>query len=203
MDSMGTDQDYLNILLSRLEICKSYLPRFGQGSTRGLTWNDFESLYRNDAFYHWFGLDTPLMYSAHRAAGGITSIYRQIGIGCEELIRQIIQDQLNLTATQTKWIYTVETTAGKNRALSLDARIELDDIADPLKKQRVREWILQASAQLNISPTIAQALRGVVFEIRQGYKSKDSKRQNADLANAANAYAQGLFTCRSRTFNPN
>jgi hypothetical protein len=33
-------------------------------------------------------------------------------------------------------------------------------------------------------------LRGVVFEVRQGYKSKDSKRQNADLANAANAYTQ-------------
>jgi len=29
----------------------------------------------------------------------------------------------------------------------------------------------------------------VVFECRQGYKSKDSKRQNADVANASNAYA--------------
>ena len=29
-----------------------------------------------------------------------------------------------------------------------------------------------------------------MFEVRQGYKSKDSKRQNADLANAANAYTQ-------------
>jgi ketopantoate hydroxymethyltransferase len=28
-----------------------------------------------------------------------------------------------------------------------------------------------------------------VFEVRQGYKSKDSKRQNADVSNAANAYA--------------
>ena len=32
-------------------------------------------------------------------------------------------------------------------------------------------------------------LQGAVFEIRQGYKSKDSKRQNADVANASNAYA--------------
>ena len=31
---------------------------------------------------------------------------------------------------------------------------------------------------------------GAVFEVRQGYKSKDSKRQNADLANAAAAYTQ-------------
>ena len=29
-----------------------------------------------------------------------------------------------------------------------------------------------------------------MFEVRQGYKSKDSKRQNADLANAAAAYTQ-------------
>ncbi len=32
--------------------------------------------------------------------------------------------------------------------------------------------------------------RGFVFEIRQGYKSKDSKRQNA-----ANAYAQAYLPC--------
>ncbi len=32
-------------------------------------------------------------------------------------------------------------------------------------------------------------LKGIVFEARQGYKSKDSKRQNADIANAAKAYA--------------
>ncbi len=31
-------------------------------------------------------------------------------------------------------------------------------------------------------------IRGVVFEVRQGYKSKDSKRQNADISNAVNAY---------------
>ena len=27
-----------------------------------------------------------------------------------------------------------------------------------------------------------------MFEVRQGYKSKDAKRQNADVANAGNAY---------------
>ena len=38
-------------------------------------------------------------------------------------------------------------------------------------------------------------MTGVVFEVRQGYKSKDSKRQNADIANAANAYANGYIPC--------
>ena len=36
-------------------------------------------------------------------------------------------------------------------------------------------------------------MSGVVFEARQGYKSKDSKRQNADISNAANAYAHSYI----------
>lgn len=33
----------------------------------------------------------------------------------------------------------------------------------------------------------------MVLEIRQGYKSKDSKRQNADMTNAAEAYTKGYL----------
>ena len=36
-------------------------------------------------------------------------------------------------------------------------------------------------------------MQGVAFEVRQGYKSKDSKRQNADTANAAAAYSDGYL----------
>lgn len=32
-----------------------------------------------------------------------------------------------------------------------------------------------------------------MFEVRQGYKSKDSKRQNADIANASSAYANNYL----------
>ena len=32
-------------------------------------------------------------------------------------------------------------------------------------------------------------INGAVFEVRQGYKSKDSKRQNGDIDNATVAYA--------------
>jgi hypothetical protein len=32
-------------------------------------------------------------------------------------------------------------------------------------------------------------LQGCVFEVRQGYKSNDAKRQNADVSNAGNAFA--------------
>lgn len=40
-----------------------------------------------------------------------------------------------------------------------------------------------------------KTLSGAVFEVRQGYKSKDSKRQNADIANAATAYTKSYLPC--------
>jgi hypothetical protein len=39
-----------------------------------------------------------------------------------------------------------------------------------------------------LSSDIRPQLKGAVFEVRQGYKSKDSKRQNGDIGNASNAY---------------
>jgi hypothetical protein len=48
---------------------------------------------------------------------------------------------------------------------------------------------------MDIDAAVAKTLQGIVFEIRQGYKSKDSKRQNADIANAATAYTKGLLPC--------
>lgn len=38
-------------------------------------------------------------------------------------------------------------------------------------------------------------LNGIVFEVRQGYKSNDSKRQNADIANATVAYKKAYLPC--------
>lgn len=46
-----------------------------------------------------------------------------------------------------------------------------------------------------MSPSIAGVLKGVVFEVRQGYKSKDGKRQNADMVNAAMACTQEYLPC--------
>ena len=48
---------------------------------------------------------------------------------------------------------------------------------------------------LGVDDAIHKSLQGVVFEIRQGYKSKDAKRQNADIANAATAYTQAYMPC--------
>ena len=55
---------------------------------------------------------------------------------------------------------------------------------------------MKDSANLvNVDSDVSATLKGTVFEIRQGYKSKDSKRQNADIANAANAYARAYLPC--------
>lgn len=187
------EQKYLGILLRRIEICRNYKPRFGLGTKAGLSFEQFQTLYSSDPFYTWLGLDNPLIYSAHKAAGGITSVYRQIGVGSEELFRQILRDWLNLDQTQVSWSYALQTSSGQTRTLKLDGRITVADIQDGQKRERVRTWIEQAAVQLQIAPEVSRALKGAVFEVRQGYKSKDSKRQNADIANAAFAYTQGYI----------
>ena len=58
-----------------------------------------------------------------------------------------------------------------------------------LSETRVREWITEY-CQILGAKIPAQ---GAVFEVRQGYKSKDSKRQNADIDNIAVAWAQGYM----------
>ena len=151
--------------------------------------DEFRLLYQQDPFYHWFGLDSELIYVAHKAAGGITSVYRQLGIACERLFRQILQDSLGLSPDQSKWSYKVPTTTGGESTLALDGRIPLADVANAAKLAILDAWLRQAAARVLLKPRSAKKLKGAVFEVRQGYKSKDSKRQKADVANAANAYA--------------
>lgn len=187
------DNRYLEIILSPIRVCMNYKPKLGHGSKNGFSLNRFLELYRGDPFYNWFGLDNPLMYAAHKAAGGITSIYRQIGIGCENLFRTILQDQFQLSDEDSKWSYNITVVGGKTRLLSLDGRIPLDKIRDEEKRKRVNEWIREAAYTLDVDQSIVNNLQGVVFEVRQGYKSKDSKRQNADIANAAKAYIKSYL----------
>ena len=54
---------------------------------------------------------------------------------------------------------------------------------------------MQVAEYFDLAHPIREAVTGVVFEVRQGYKSKDSKRQNVDIANASNAYANGYIPC--------
>lgn len=97
------DDIYFELLAQSLRVCADYKPKFGTSGKAGLTKTEFQSRYGADPFYRWVGLDSPLIYAAHKAAGGMTSIYRQLGKGGERLFRQVIQDQLGLTADQAMW----------------------------------------------------------------------------------------------------
>ena len=132
------DERYFRLIQQALAVCQNYRPKFGQGSKAGLTLDDFQTLYRGDPFYTWFGLDSPLLYAAHKSAGGMTSVYRQIGTGCERLFQQLLQDTLGLNSEQVAWSYLVPGSDGKQRKLSLDGRIPLSAIPDAAAADRVR-----------------------------------------------------------------
>ncbi len=190
------DGRYLDLVLDPIRVCAKYKPKFGQGAKGdGLTLAQFQTLYQGDPFYNWFGLDNPLMYAAHKAAGGMTSVYRQIGIGCEKLFRTILKDSLGLTTTDVTWSYEMPLSSGKIRKLYLDGRVPLNKIADKTKSDRFQAWMRESADSIGVDRKIFKTLMGTVFEVRQGYKSKDSKRQNADIANAATAYTKAYFPC--------
>lgn len=50
--------------------------------------------------------------------------------------------------------------------LSLDGRVELEDIDDSAARARIKEWIDAQRSRLNITAPLS----GAVFEVRQGYK---------------------------------
>lgn len=183
------DDRYFELFARPVRACARYKPRFGTGNLAGLTVQEFQELYASDAFYNWIGLDSPLMYAAHKAAGGMTSIYRQIGIGCQWIFRQVLIDQLRLTEEQVSWSYDVPVPGGKARRLTLDGRIEFNDVANKAQRKTLEAWIASAQDRLLLDRSARRGVRGVVFEVRQGYKSMDSKRQNADISNASSAYA--------------
>jgi hypothetical protein len=189
---MTDEEKYIELFLSPIRKCKDYKPKFGDSQNEdGISLDRFFKLYGEDPFYSWIGLDSELMYAAHKAAGGMTSVYRQIGIGCEHLFREIIIDTtLYGDRHLAEWSYEARTSGGKTKTLSLDGRLELSEIRNLGLKERVQQWI-QSYCDFLAVRQIPQ--NGVVFEVRQGYKSKDSKRQNADIDNATVAWANGYL----------
>ncbi len=191
----NNDERYLKTIVDCVRVCANYKPKFGQGRGSGLSLQEFQDLYQGDPFYSWFGLDNPMMYAAHKAAGGMTSVYRQIGIGCEKVFRQAVQDALGLSSEDVVWSYETTTPGGKTRKLSLDGRVPLESIPDDAVKKRFQEWMQAAADAVGVDRGVFSSLTGTVFEVRQGYKSKDSKRQNADIANASTAYIKSYLPC--------
>lgn len=188
-DSLPKDERYFLLIQTALRKCLEYKPKFGKGRKEGFSLEQFTALYSADPFYHWFGVDSPLMYAAHKAAGGMTSIYRQIGIGGQWVFYQMLQDHLGLTREQAIWSYKIDGAQGKQRTLTLDGRIALADVKNAQARAKIQKWLTEVAAQIRLPDDTLKNIKGIVFETRQGYKSKDSKRQNADIANASKAYA--------------
>lgn len=99
-------------------------------------------------------------------------------------------DRLGLTKGEATWSYKVERSDGTSRTLSLDARIPFSSVKDYTRRRVLQEWLLEAGRRIDVEKGVLSVLKGIVFEVRQGYKSKDSKRQNADIANASMAYTK-------------
>jgi hypothetical protein len=190
MSQQASDQRYREILLEPVRVCANYRPAFG--SARGeeeITLDAFKRIFGADPLYSWLGLDSPLMYAAHKAAGGMTSIYRQIGIGCERLVRAVIQDALCLDDEEVRWGYDSIRSDGRAQRLTLDARIDSAHLSDQAASLRLQDWLVRSSNYINQHRTTS----GAVFEVRQGYKSADAKRQNADLRFGLSAYDVGYL----------
>mgnify|MGYP001682283244 CR=1 FL=1 len=70
MESMmmwSRDNLYIDIILNPLRKSAEYLPKMGSSDEVDL--ERFTALYGADPLYHWVGLDSPLMFAAHNAAG--------------------------------------------------------------------------------------------------------------------------------------
>ncbi|MCB9433684.1 MAG: hypothetical protein H6668_17065 [Ardenticatenaceae bacterium] len=186
------DEHFRELFLAPIRKCAEYQPVFGQGKRDGLSLAEFQTVYGGDLFYAWLGLDNPAVYAAHKAAGGLTSVYRQLGIGSERLFRAIIAESLNLSETQMEWSYEYVQSGNQKGIHTLDACIRLTDLDSGTRKRFV-QWL--AKAKLLVAGNVAQGIHvdGIVFEVRQGYKSADSKRQNADLRFGIRAYQANLL----------
>jgi hypothetical protein len=169
---LSPDERYFTLFATAIRKCLTYKPKFGKGRGSGLAVREFRALYEADPFYHWIGLDSPLMYAAHKAAGGMTSVYRQIGIGSQWIFYQMLQDYLGLSPEQATWSYMVEGARGKQRKLSLDGRIDVADVADIAARARVQAWISAVAGEIGLPKDTLSSIKGVVFEARQGYKSR-------------------------------
>lgn len=179
------EADLIKIFTDPIKKCSDYKPVFGTKKKDGVSLSQFRALYGSDPLYSWVGLDSDYIYSAHKAAGGITSFYRQLGIGCERLVRAIIKDSLQINEEQANWSYEYTNSQKKKAKLSLDARIDTNHLKDKNRISIINNW---CNESLSILDNKRVGIKGVVFEVRQGYKSADSKRQNADLRNAVRAY---------------
>jgi hypothetical protein len=169
---------YLAYLTDAIRVSATQPPQFGTG--KPVTFEQFKTLYGGDPFYSWLGLDSEYLYTAHHAGAAMTSLYRKLGDGCQNLFRAIIRDQFGVSDEQAKWSYTIPKPGGRKTTRELDGYIDILEFPESEALDRFRVWLGDAKEALRarLNP------RGAVFEVRQGYKSQDAKRSTGDVDNA-------------------
>ena len=180
-ETMDRDERYKRIVLDPLMEAMRYVPKMG--TSKNVALSDFMDMYGGDPLYHWIGLDNPLMYVAAKAGGGQTSIYRHLGDGMERIVRAVFMDEYGLDDKQVRWGYKTTSSGGQVVHRMLDARLDVTMITDKAKAARLSEWLDAVAGKQGT----AFRTKGVVFEVRQGYKSQDSKRSQGDVSNGGQA----------------
>jgi len=72
----------------------------------------------------------------------------------------------------------------------LDARVDREHLTgNSDASDRVSDWLNRCGRYLDLPRAGIDQIKGAIFEVRQGYKSADAKRQNADLRFGLNAVA--------------
>ncbi|MGH3263634.1 MAG: hypothetical protein ACRDNS_16750, partial [Trebonia sp.] len=133
------EQRCLGYLVDAIRAAARKPPQFGTG--RDVSLDRFKHLYGDDPFYAWIGFDSDLLYTAHKAGAAMTSLYRKLGDGCQELWRAIIRDQFEVEDKAATWEYTVPTDRGL-RKRTLDGRIDvLDFPSSPAMRRFQTGWL--------------------------------------------------------------
>jgi hypothetical protein len=189
---VASDGALLEAFLTPVRKCALYKPAFGQSGDQGVTLPQFQTLYGQDPFYAFLGLNDPAVYAAHKAAGGLTSVYRQIGVGSERLIRLVMGSTLGLSEPEMLWSYQYVSGPQKTSTHTLDVQVRSSHLRNSAQQQRLNDWLGQA-LKFVFTGGGHTAVDGLVMEVRQGYKSADAKRQSADLRFGLHAYAAGLL----------
>lgn len=178
---------YVEYLTGAIRASATQPPQFGTGKPVSIS--EFRALYGADPFYSWLGLDSELLYTAHHAGAAMTSLYRKLGDGCQNLWRAIIRDQFGVDDEQAKWSYEIPKAGGRKTVRELDGYLDILEFPPSDALESFKAWLPKAKSQLGakLNP------RGAVFEVRQGYKSQDAKRAGGDVDNAGQIALQSCL----------
>lgn len=183
------DDDLLDCLIKPI-LDSASLPKFGTG--KGVKVDEFTENRKSDPLYGNIGLDTPEIYAAHAGSSVITSAYRQLGIGLERAMRLIIAKECDFidvpedNPDMLKWYF--DSATGITR--ELDLLISTEMFNDESKKLQLYELAKLMKPGFSVE---SSRFKGIVFEIRQGYQSADSKRVKGDLEIVTKAEEKGFL----------